>query len=141
MIRRYNSELGSNPSEAKLESTKKKVEDIGFQVGSRLIERLTDDKDRFAVYLDVIKFLCKDVWTEIFRKQVDNLRTNHKGTFVLRDDAFPWIVPLAENDPAVEAAPGPDVAGFPVYISRTSFQEEGTESLSDTNQIKAQVSM
>ena len=28
--------------------------------------------------LDVIKFLCKDMWTLLFRKQIDNLKTNHR---------------------------------------------------------------
>ena len=26
----------------------------------------------------MIKFLCKDVWQLIFRKQIDNLKTNHR---------------------------------------------------------------
>lgn len=28
--------------------------------------------------LEVIKFVCKDLWMAVFRRQVDNLRTNHK---------------------------------------------------------------
>lgn len=28
--------------------------------------------------LDVIKFICKDLWTVAFRKQIDNLKTNHR---------------------------------------------------------------
>jgi len=28
--------------------------------------------------MDVIKFLCKDLWTILFRKQIDNLKTNHR---------------------------------------------------------------
>lgn len=36
----------------------------------------------------MIKFICKDFWTEIFRKQIDNLRTNHKGVYVLADNKF-----------------------------------------------------
>ena len=26
----------------------------------------------------MIKFLCKDMWTLVFRKQIDNLKTNHR---------------------------------------------------------------
>lgn len=26
----------------------------------------------------MIKFLCKDLWSIVFRKQVDNLKTNHR---------------------------------------------------------------
>jgi hypothetical protein len=29
-------------------------------------------------HLDVIKFLCKDIWTVVWKKQVDNLKTNHR---------------------------------------------------------------
>ena len=28
--------------------------------------------------LDVMKWLCKDFWGEVFRKGIDNLRTNHR---------------------------------------------------------------
>lgn len=36
------------------------------------------DRPRFTDNLDVIKFLCKDLWTVLFKKQVDNLKTNHR---------------------------------------------------------------
>ena len=38
--------------------------------------------------LEVIKFLCKELWQALFRKQIDNLKTNHRGTFVLTDNLF-----------------------------------------------------
>ena len=38
--------------------------------------------------LDMIKFICKDLWLLVFRKQIDNLKTNHRGTFVLTDSRF-----------------------------------------------------
>lgn len=28
--------------------------------------------------LDVIKFVCKDFWIAIFKKQIDKLQTNHR---------------------------------------------------------------
>lgn len=28
--------------------------------------------------LDVIKFVCKDFWILIFKKQIDKLQTNHR---------------------------------------------------------------
>ena len=40
--------------------------------------RFSRDRPRFNDTLDVIKFLCKDLWTLVFRKQVDNLKTNHR---------------------------------------------------------------
>jgi hypothetical protein len=50
--------------------------------------RFSRDRPRFADNLDVIKFLCKDLWTILFKKQVDNLKTNHRvsqfGTYIER---------------------------------------------------------
>ena len=28
--------------------------------------------------LEIIKFMCKELWLAVFKKQVDNLRTNHR---------------------------------------------------------------
>ena len=35
-------------------------------------------------------FLCKEFWQEVFKKRVDNLKTNNRGVFVLQDNAFRW---------------------------------------------------
>lgn len=40
--------------------------------------RFTKDTPRFKDELDVMKFICKDFWTSVFKKQIDNLRTNHQ---------------------------------------------------------------
>lgn len=40
--------------------------------------RLTRDSPSFKDELDIMKFICKDFWTKVFRRQVDNLRTNHQ---------------------------------------------------------------
>lgn len=40
--------------------------------------RFSKDRPRFTDTLDVIKFLCKDLWMLVFRKQIDNLKTNHR---------------------------------------------------------------
>lgn len=42
--------------------------------------RLTKDTVRFKDELDIMKFICKDFWTCVFKKQIDNLRTNHQVT-------------------------------------------------------------
>ena len=43
-----------------------------------IFDRFSRDRPRFTDNLDVIKFLCKDLWSIVFRKQVDNLKTNHR---------------------------------------------------------------
>ncbi|XP_044517646.1 trafficking protein particle complex subunit 6B-like isoform X2 [Gracilinanus agilis] len=60
-----------------------KLENMGFRVGQGLIERFTKDTARFKDELDIMKFICKDFWTTVFKKQIDNLRTNHQGIYYL----------------------------------------------------------
>lgn len=42
------------------------------------LKRFTKDCPTFKEDLDVMKFLCKEFWSTIFKKQIDNLRTNHQ---------------------------------------------------------------
>jgi hypothetical protein len=42
-----------------------------------MVERLTRDIPRLPTELENVKFICKDFWSNVFGKQVDNLRTNH----------------------------------------------------------------
>ena len=51
----------------------------GFRVGRQLVERYTQNRPRLGEHLDVIKFICKEFWADLFGKTVDNLRTNHRG--------------------------------------------------------------
>ncbi len=55
-----------------------RIERIGFQVGQRLIDRLALGHRTFTDQLDAFKFVCKDYWNVLFRKSIDNLKTNHK---------------------------------------------------------------
>ena len=59
-----------------------------FQVGQRLIGRFTEDTARFKDALEIIKIICKDFWTTVFKKQIGHLRTNHQGVYVLEDNKF-----------------------------------------------------
>jgi len=65
-----------------------KLEGMGFVVGQRLAERYTKDVNWLSEQLDVIKFMCKDFWIAVFKKQVDKLQTNYKGIYVLHDATF-----------------------------------------------------
>ena len=71
-------QTGSAPSTAQLQHASRKVEAIGFEVGVRLVERYTKDRPRFTDTLEIIKFLCKDFWMEVYRKQIDKLQTNNR---------------------------------------------------------------
>ncbi|OWA50342.1 putative Trafficking protein particle complex subunit 6B [Hypsibius exemplaris] len=65
-----------------------KLESIGYQVGQRLIERLTKEHARFKDELDRMKFVCTDLWKYLYDKQIDTLRTNNQGTYVFTDNLF-----------------------------------------------------
>ncbi|KNC87170.1 hypothetical protein SARC_00698 [Sphaeroforma arctica JP610] len=79
-----------------------KLEKIGFSCGQSLAERLTQDTPRMTDQLEVIKFICKDFWMNLFQKQVDNLRTNHKGVYVLQDNKFQTFAPIANGTQYIE---------------------------------------
>lgn len=55
---------------------------------------MTLERPRLGDTLEVVKFLCKDLWAAVFRKQIDNLKTNHRGVYVLTDNSFRWLSPL-----------------------------------------------
>lgn len=86
------------------------------------------ERPRFSDHLEAIKFICKDFWSELFKKQIDNLKTNHRvsfwtelyrscicfpwltlkhnlhllqGTFVLQDNKFRWLAHMS-IDPSVD---------------------------------------
>mmetsp|Transcript_29077 Transcript_29077/g.62249 ORF Transcript_29077/g.62249 Transcript_29077/m.62249 type:complete len:310 (-) Transcript_29077:310-1239(-) len=48
--------------------------------------------------LEAVKFLCKEFWTEVFRKQIDKLQTNHRGVFVLKDQELKWLKRLPPDE-------------------------------------------
>ncbi|XP_047315845.1 trafficking protein particle complex subunit 6b-like [Impatiens glandulifera] len=77
----------------------RRIEAIGYQVGHQLSERYTMERPRFNDHLEAIKFICKDFWPEIFKKQIDNLKTNHRGTFVLQDNKFRMLTRMSINQP------------------------------------------
>ncbi|URE34083.1 transport protein particle component, Bet3 [Musa troglodytarum] len=63
--------------------------------------RYTVERPRFSDHLEAIKFICKDFWSELFKKQIDNLKTNHRGTFVLQDNRFRWLTRVS-IDPSLD---------------------------------------
>lgn len=72
-------------------ATRRRLEALGQDVGTRLIERYSMERNRMDADLDVVKFICKDFWEHTFQKQVDVLRTNHRGLYVLTDNNFRWL--------------------------------------------------
>ncbi|XP_047994540.1 trafficking protein particle complex subunit 6b [Leguminivora glycinivorella] len=81
------------------------VEYIGFAAGYKVMERLTREWSRFKDELDTMKFVCTDFWTCIYKKQIDNLRTNHQGVYVLQDNAFRFLTNFSNGQQYLEYAP------------------------------------
>ncbi|GAA5839568.1 hypothetical protein JCM5353_001728 [Sporobolomyces roseus] len=86
----------------------KKLEEMGYKSGWSLSERLSRDRPRFPSIpssipnapplpdpLEVVKFVCKDLWVSLYDKQVDNLRTNHRGVYVVLDNSLRGLVRLS----------------------------------------------
>ncbi|KAK6621431.1 hypothetical protein RUM44_001238 [Polyplax serrata] len=65
------------------------------------ITNTSEEKDE----LDTMKFLCTDFWSSVYKKQIDNLRTNHQGVYVLQDNAFRYLVRLSSQKQYLEVAP------------------------------------
>lgn len=56
-----------------------------------------EGRAKYAGPLDAFKYVCKDLWTLLFGKPIDNLKTNHRGTFVMTDADFWWIREFAPD--------------------------------------------
>ena len=73
------------------EDVQLRVEGYGYDLGLRLTEVLmykAATKLKIVDVLEIMKFICRDVWRCLYGKQMDNLRTNHRGTFVLIDNKY-----------------------------------------------------
>ncbi|KAI9897586.1 hypothetical protein N3K66_007442 [Trichothecium roseum] len=71
-----------------LDAMRHRLDSVGYRVGQGLVEKFSRDRPRFNDTLDVIKFMCKDLWSLVFGKNIDNLKTNHRGVYVLTDNHF-----------------------------------------------------
>lgn len=57
-------------------------------------KRFARNNSKYANALEVIKFMCKDLWAAMFGKFVDKLQTNHKGIYILHDNTFSWMASI-----------------------------------------------
>lgn len=103
------------------------LEYIGFSTGYRIIERLTKEWPRFKDELDTMKFICTDFWSSINKKQIDNLRTNHQGVYVLQDNAFRFLTRLSAGRQYLEMAP--KYVAFTCGLIRGALSNLGINSM------------
>ena len=60
-----------------------RLERIGYDVGYRLVESIVE-KHKFNSRepVDLVKFICKEFWEELFGKKMDKLQANNKGNLL-----------------------------------------------------------
>jgi hypothetical protein len=117
------------------EDVNHKIEQYGYSVGLRLSEVLIykDSQNEILKNLEllsIMKFICRDVWKVIYQKQMDNLRTNHRGTFVLIDNGFKMFQrfdsPTDQEDTMKKSKP---YLWIPCGIIRGVLKSFGVDSL------------
>ncbi|KAL4801731.1 transport protein particle component-domain-containing protein [Aspergillus unguis] len=123
-----------------------RLELLGYRVGQGLAERFSRDRPRFTDNLDVIKFVCKDLWMTLFKKQIDNLKTNHRGVYVLTDNSFRPFARMSMSVRTEAVSMAQAYLWFPCGVIRgalsnlgiqTTVQAETTELPGATFQIKS----
>ena len=117
-------ESGKETQEVEMARTQR-IEMMGYEIGYRFMERMSmDQKFLGFTELDLIKFICKDFWDEIFKKKIDKLQTNHKGVFVLFDNSFRWLEKHASDDQKTRDA-ATTLLHFPCGILRGALANLG----------------
>ncbi|CAC5408869.1 trafficking protein particle complex subunit 6b-like [Mytilus californianus] len=104
-----------------------KLESIGYRIGQSLVERFTKDGTRFKDELDTMKFICKDLWNFVYKKQIDNLRTNHQGVYVLQDNKFRFLTQLSNGKQYMDYAP--KLLALPCGLMRGALANLGINSI------------
>uniref|UniRef100_A0AAF5PTL6 Trafficking protein particle complex subunit 6B n=1 Tax=Wuchereria bancrofti TaxID=6293 RepID=A0AAF5PTL6_WUCBA len=104
-----------------------RLEALGYRIGFVLVEKIAKDLPRLITELERMKFLCKEFWTAVFGRQVDNLRTNHQGIYVVQDNKFFILTSFPEGKQYVEESA--IYLAFPCGIIRGALYNLGITSL------------
>eukprot|EP00931_Biecheleriopsis_adriatica_P080585 TRINITY_DN53939_c0_g1_i1.p1 TRINITY_DN53939_c0_g1~~TRINITY_DN53939_c0_g1_i1.p1 ORF type:complete len:243 (+),score=47.12 TRINITY_DN53939_c0_g1_i1:58-729(+) len=76
--------LGLEVAMAKLQAT-------GFTTGVRLMTRLTAARFPITTERTAMKYVCKDLWTYLFKKPANRLQTDRHGSYIIQDWSFRWL--------------------------------------------------
>lgn len=129
LVERTVEELGNDDGDLNQDDIYFRIEGYGYRVGRGLCEIFTRDRARFTDQLDIMKFICKELWVLLYKKQMDNLKTNHRGTFVLIDNNFKYCQRMStaygSADTLKKATP---YLWFPVGIIRGVLSTLGIEA-------------
>lgn len=108
-----------------------RVETYGYNLGLKIAEVLLykSSGNKVVDILDIMKFVCRDVWRCLYNKQMDNLRTNHRGTFVLVDNSYKVIAQLNSSKGMQDTLAKSKVyLWFPCGVIRGILMSFGIES-------------
>ena len=72
----------------------------GYETGYRFVEQMSERR-LGTDPLEVMKFLCKELWFGMFGKQVDKLQTNHDNK-LLQIHALTWLESALYNFPSLD---------------------------------------
>mmetsp|Transcript_38820 Transcript_38820/g.91301 ORF Transcript_38820/g.91301 Transcript_38820/m.91301 type:complete len:178 (-) Transcript_38820:23-556(-) len=91
-----NMEIAFNSRQRKgLDGALEELELMGFATGSRLVTKLTEGRCPIPAEKEAVRFICKEVWQAMFRKQATRLQTDRRGSYIIQDSAFRWLEQLA----------------------------------------------
>ncbi|KEP62417.1 UNVERIFIED_CONTAM: transport protein particle (trapp) component, bet3 protein [Hammondia hammondi] len=111
------------------------LEAAGFQIGVRLLERLSLRlSTRMWEQRECLKFVCKDLWQVLFQKQADRLQTNRRGGYVIQDHDLPWLRRLRPAN-AKDLLAGCTYTGAPATRADGRERLEGVDA--DAQQLHA----
>ncbi|KAJ6619440.1 TRAPP complex subunit trs33 [Mycena sp. CBHHK59/15] len=118
-----------SPADEAEEAVRARLEAIGLHVGANFTEHLCRDRPLFGETLDAIKFICKDIWAACWDKQVDNLRTNHRGVYVLQDNSFKPVARISSWEGRADAIKRAKLyAAMPAGIIRGALSRLGFQT-------------
>ncbi|KAG0673249.1 Transport protein particle 33 kDa subunit [Kluyveromyces marxianus] len=92
-----------NANDEQRERVYERLFKIGKGIGSKITELLIFSNNPNLSFshmdtLGMVRFICKEVWKLLYGKQIDNLKTNHRGVFYLFDYEFEPIQNFSIDD-------------------------------------------
>jgi len=103
-----------------------RLEQMGYDVGYRYVEKAVANQVFLGTEpLDIVKYICKEFWEEMFKKKIDKLQTNHKGVFVLSDSKFKWLERFSSSDDMASKQAAARLLNFPCGILRGALANLG----------------
>ena len=100
-----------------------RLQSLGLRVGQGLLETHAQARPPFKQQVDILKFVCKEMWMIVFGKSIDSLRTNKKAVYVLTDETFPPFTRMGKGTQYLEEATY--LISFPVGLIKGALAAVG----------------